>query len=989
MTPERWKRIEDVYHQALARPPGDRATFLADVCIDDEAMRRNVQSLLAETASDDGFLAEPAIALSPHTLSDLIPATMVGAFLGGYQLQALIGAGGMGEVYQARDPKLGRSVAIKILPRAFTTHSDRLARFEREARLLASLNHPNICGIYGIEESDGIRFLILELVEGETLADILAHASPNEAPGGRLTLDRALAVARQIADALEAAHDKAIIHRDLKPANIKITTDGTVKVLDFGLAKAVGDDSSSPDLTQLPEAKPGEAHPGAIIGTAAYMSPEQARGQRVDKRTDTWAFGCVVFEMLTGRVAFAGDTVSDSIAKILEREPEWSALPAGTPASIRRLLVRCLAKDPKKRLRDIADVRIEIDAIDEILPDASTTGDPLARSRSHVTWLPWLAFVALALAVGVWESRRPFANPPVVPVEESPLANATYSQVTDWQGTEELAELSPDGRFLAFLADKSGQIDVWVSQVGTGKFDNLTLTMKPMLTPGNLLRTLGFSGDGSEIWFSPSGNPGLEKLLMPLTPGVPRPFLDTGKSAPSWSPNNTRLVYFNSGAAGEPTSGDPLFLADHIGADARLIDVPPQGKDKEKFFRTGQHTHNPVWSPDGQWLYFVHGPDPFGEMDVWRMRPSGESPEQLTQQNAPVNFLTPLNSRTLLYVARAEDWSGPWLWALDVETRVTRRATAGLEQFTSVSASRDGRRVVATVAKPTANLWRLPLRDRLVTDSDEQPYPVPTERALAPRFGRTSLFYLSLSARGTGDGLWRVQNGEAFEVRKGADGVVSEPPVVSPDGSRVAVVVRQHGKQHLAIMAADGTNSRTLAASIEIQGVAGRGTADWSPDGAWIVTGGKDEMGPGLFKIPVDGVGKPERLVSKVARGPVWSPNGDLIVYAAPRGFGTSGSDWLYGIRPDGTEVRMPEVQVRLGGAHRFLRNGAGLVFLRGIESKDFWLLDLVTNKTHLLTDLSNRGYLNTFDITPDGKYLVFDRTRQNSDIILIDLPKK
>src|SRR5580765_3159871 len=342
MTPERWKRTEDLYHAARARPSSERAAFLVEACPDDESLLRDVESLLAESESDDGFLGESTLAMSGSMLTPFVAPTVLGASLGGYQLQALLGAGGMGEVYRAHDPKLGRDVAIKILPRAFPTHPDRLARFEREARLLASLNHPNICGIYGIEESDGIRFLILELVEGETLADTLAHASSKAAPVRRLMLDRALAVARQIADALEAAHDKGIIHRDLKPANIKITADGSVKVLDFGLAKAIGGDGSSPDLTQLPEAKPGEALRGAIIGTAAYMSPEQARGQRLDKRTDGWAFGCVLFEMLTGRVAFAGHTVSDSIAKILEREPEWSALPAGTPASIQRLLVRCL-----------------------------------------------------------------------------------------------------------------------------------------------------------------------------------------------------------------------------------------------------------------------------------------------------------------------------------------------------------------------------------------------------------------------------------------------------------------------------------------------------------------------------------------------------------------------------------------------------------------------------------------------------------------------
>ena len=269
-----------------------------------------------------------------------------------------------------------------------------------------------------------------------------------------------------------------------------------------------------------------------------------------------------------------------------------------------------------------------------------------------------------------------------------------------------------------------------------------------------------------------------------------------------------------------------------------------RGQDEESFLAKGVHTHNPVWSTDGQWIYFVHGREAAGEMDVWRMQPSGERAERLTHQNAPVNFLAPIDARTVLYVARAEDWSGPWLWALDVETRVTRRATAGLEQYTFVSASRDGRRIVATVERPMATLWRVPLRDQPVADADAEPYPMPSDRALAPRFGGTSLFYLSLSSRGTGDGLWRVQNDQAFEVRKGADGVLTEPPAASPDGSRVAVVVRQQGKRRLAVMAADGTNARTVAASIELRGVEGQGTVDWSPDGAWLVTAGDDGAGP-------------------------------------------------------------------------------------------------------------------------------------------------
>ena len=348
------------------------------------------------------------------------------------------------------------------------------------------------------------------------------------------------------------------------------------------------------------------------------------------------------------------------------------------------------------------------------------------------------------------------------------------------------------------------------------------------------------------------------------------------------------------------------------------------------------HNHNPVWSSDGQWIYFARGLEPTDAMDVWRVRPSGESPERLTERGTAVNFLAPLDTRTLLYVARAEDRSGPWLWALDVERKVTRRVSSGLGQYTSVSASRDGRRVVATVANPTASLWRVPLLDRQAEDRDVQPYPLPTTRALAPRFAGTSLFYLSAS--GTGDGLWRVQGGQASEISKGGDGGVSEPPAVSPDGSRVAIIVRREGKRHLVIVSADGRSSRTLAPSLDIQGsgrpryrglVAGR---------HWIVTGGRDAQGPGLFKIPVDS-GVPVRLVTGQAVNPVWSPDGNLIVYA---GKFFTGQVELLGVRPDGTPVELPPVRARPGG-YRFLPNGTGLVYLPFIPSLDFWLVDFAT----------------------------------------------
>jgi eukaryotic-like serine/threonine-protein kinase len=376
-TPERWARIEQLYYEALGLAANQRGSFLADACAGDDTLREEVESLLAHDGGA-AFLSTPAV-------SDRMPAGIgIGQKLGPYVISARIGEGGMGEVYRAQDTKLGRDVAIKILPPAFTADPNRLARFEREARLLASLNHPHIGAIYGVEESDGVPALVLELVEGDTLADKLARGA---ARVEGLPVPEALAIARQIADALDAAHERGIVHRDLKPANIKITPAGTVKVLDFGLAKVCAADGSGPALSRSPAMGIGHTRDGMMLGTAAYMSPEQARGQVVDKRTDIWAFGCVFYELLTGRPAFARATFSDTITAVLAHEPDWTALPRTTPPYLARLLKRCLEKDSARRQRDIGDARAEIEGAEP--PSAE-------RERRHQT-LGWRA----RMAVGV------------------------------------------------------------------------------------------------------------------------------------------------------------------------------------------------------------------------------------------------------------------------------------------------------------------------------------------------------------------------------------------------------------------------------------------------------------------------------------------------------------------------------------------------------------------------------------------------------------
>ena len=452
MTPERWQEVKKVLAGALERTPEQRRDYLDQTCTD-PALRNEVESLLAaHDRGNSSFLEEPAAATNV-SLQD-------GTQLGQYTILSRIGAGGMGEVYRAHDVKLKRDVAIKILPQSFAKDPERLARFQREARLLASLNHPNIATIHDLEQSGDLHFLVMELIEGETLAERLR--------AGPMNCNEALAIGVQVAGALEAAHEKGVIHRDLKPANVKVTPEGRVKVLDFGLAKAFGDDVGL-DLSDAPTLTAMGTEEGRIIGTPAYMSPEQARGKPVDKRTDIWAFGCVLYELLTARRTFPGETLPDTIAAVLEKEPSWQTLPTALPARIRDLLRRCLQKDPQRRLRDLGDARIEIEeelaafkerASGALLPH----GDRVVSSRGAVSavaapkgyaWLLWTGAALLIAGVVAWTvaTRRQ-------PEVQNPLSNAQFTPLTDFKGAQTNPAISPDGKFVAFISDRSGTFDI-------------------------------------------------------------------------------------------------------------------------------------------------------------------------------------------------------------------------------------------------------------------------------------------------------------------------------------------------------------------------------------------------------------------------------------------------------------------------------------------------------------------------------------------------
>jgi len=579
--------------------------------------------------------------------------------------------------------------------------------------------------------------------------------------------------------------------------------------------------------------------------------------------------------------------------------------------------------------------------------------------RRHGRWSLWIAGVVLGILTGLagWFWRG--ADSP-----DNPFANAQFTRFTDFDGAEHDAAISSDGKFVSFLSDREGVFDIWVSQVGSGRFANLTQGKFPNLT--SLIPVAGFSADGTEIWMHESDTR-RPLLLIPVMGGPPRVFLSKSpaKMPPMnaiWSPDGKRLVYHTA------DDGDPIFVADRTGANPRQIFVD----------RPDIHNHFPVWSPDGQWIYFVRGSPIAADQDVWRIAAEGGQPQRLTHHESFVAYPAPIDRRRVLYVARDRDGSGPWLWALDVERKVSRRVSFGLEQYISVAASADGRRLAATVANPTANLWSVPIMDRPAEERDVKSVPLPTVRALAPRFGGSRLFYLS--SHGTGDGLWSFQDGQAIEVWKGSEGALLEPAAVSLDGRRLAIVLRKNGRSRLQSLAAEGGDLQPLGKTIGVSGA-----ASWSPDGMWIVTSGNDGNGQGLFKIGVDG-GLPIRLAAGPAMNPVWSPDGTMIAYEGPD-VGAYAS--LLAVRPGGGRVELPTINLRRGGERiRFLPNGKGLVYMTGLRfAQDFWLLDLLTKKTRPLTHLTNTATMQSFDITPDGKQIVFDRIRENSDIVLIDLP--
>jgi Tol biopolymer transport system component len=609
----------------------------------------------------------------------------------------------------------------------------------------------------------------------------------------------------------------------------------------------------------------------------------------------------------------------------------------------------------------------------EIGNDATPPTPPMpppqpAISSSRSRWkviLPIAAAAAVvAIGVGLWLQRteRFWRNP---------IANARFQTVTDFAGLEQAAAVSRDGHFVAFLSDRAGQIDVWITQVGSGEFHNLTHgTVQELINPS--IRNLGFSPDGSLVTFwvrKPGGlNHGdIGIWAVPALGGEPRPYLE-GVAEFDWSHDGSRLAYHT------PGPGDPLFVSDGgMRPESKPILTAP----------AGLHGHFPLWGPDAAFIYFVQGSLP-DKLDIWRIRSAGGTPERITSHNGHVSYPVLLDRRTLMYLADDSDGSGPWLYSMDVEHRIPHRLTSNLDRYTSLAASADGHRLVATLATPKKTLWRLhigpPLskRDSAANVSEASQISLTINTGFSPRLGPDYLLYAS--ATGTNASIWKLANGTSSELWRRDGAQVTGGPVISADGRYVAFSIRQHGQSLLYVMQADGSNARIVANSLDLQGAPA-----WSPDGQSIVSAANDHGVPHVFRVPIDGR-PPTPLIGEYSVDPQWSPDSRLLVYSGPD-IGTTFS--VKAVTAEGLPHPLPALTLTRGARHlAFLPGSHTLMLLRGdIQHKDLWLIDLETGAEQRLTNLPPDFDIRDFDVSPDGHEVVLERVQESSNVVLLDLP--
>jgi serine/threonine-protein kinase len=873
---------------------------------------------------------------------------MIGETLSNFQITAKLGEGGMGEVYRATDTRLGREVAIKVLPEAVADDPERLARFEREAKVLASLDHGNIAAIYGLEEAAGQRLLVMQLVDGEDLSARIGR--------GRLEPDEAVAIALQIAHALESAHEKGIVHRDLKPANVMLGADGSVKVLDFGLAKALEEetgDGSAPGLTQSPTLTAQMTQAGVLLGTAGYMSPEQARGQEADKRSDIWAFGVVLMEMLTGETVYKGDTVSDTLASVLAREPEWESLPEDTPVYLRRLLDRCLEKDVKNRLRDIGEARIILESPEPDPQPAAETGavavDAPPPKASLLPWAVALGAVALAAALGLLLARSPEPQRPpttrltaVLPVGQELAA--------EYGGS---VAFSPDGRSLAYVTRSGEETSLFIRDLGNLEGREITDAAGA--------RQPFFSPDGK--WIGYFTNSQLRKVAVTGGASFTLAKADTSRGG-SWGPDD--MIYF------APTVTSEIQRVSAAGGESETV--------TERSEKTRSHRW-PQLLADGRHLIYTSQPEGsnFNEASIElkdlesgtvtvlhrggstaRLLPSGHlvfvregtlfaapldlGARRLTAQPAPVAtgllfdqgsgavHLTTSSDGTLLYVT----------------------GQSAIQQVSPALVGRDGRETLLT---PEIRNYRNP---RFSPDGSRVAFDFDTE-------GNERDIWIYDLERKVFSRITFHEDNDRF-------------PVWLPDGTRIAFMNARTGEPGVYVRAADGSGED----EIWVEGSDEDGAympASFTPDGRFLAMD-KWDSGDDGWDLAIFDTESREVTVYLATefneRRPAISPSGNWIAYQSDE----SGRYEVY-VRPFPDTGGRWQVSVEGGRYPRWSPSGEEILFRSSAGIEGARVVDegsaLRMSRPEMLlagseTELAMHTFFPMFDVSRDGQSLLIFR---------------